>query len=84
MELANLLRAGDFALFETHLKSLVQFYNQAAGGNCEPSLMYRALSAIEAVLITINQRRYEVINIPRDFCAYQCTSSWVVIISYLL
>ena len=58
MELANLLRAGDFALFETHLKSLVQFYNQAAGGNCDPSLMYRALSAIEAVLITINQNWY--------------------------
>ncbi len=54
MELAKLLRAGDFAVFETHLKSLVQFYNQAAGGNCEPSLMYRALSAMEAVLITIN------------------------------
>ena len=55
VELANLLRAGDFTVFETHLKSLVHFYNQAAGGNCEPSLMYKALSAIEAVLITINQ-----------------------------
>lgn len=58
MELANLLRAGDFAAFEIHLKSLVQFYNQAAGGNCEPALMYRALSAIEAVLLTINENWY--------------------------
>ena len=22
------------------------------------------------------QRRYEIINIPRDFCPYQCTSPW--------
>ena len=58
VELASLLGAGDFAEFETHLKSLVQFYNQAAGGNCEPALMYRALSAMEAVLSTINQYWY--------------------------
>ena len=24
-----------------------------------------------------SQRRYGIINIPRDFCAYQCTSWWV-------
>ena len=22
------------------------------------------------------QRRYEIISIPREFCAYQCASSW--------
>lgn len=58
MELASLLRAGDFATFESQLKSLVIFYNQAAGGNCDPALMYRALSAIETVLLTINENWY--------------------------
>ena len=27
--------------------------------------------------MNIKQRRYEIINIPHDFCAYQSTSSWV-------
>ena len=56
LELVHLLSAHDFVGFETHLKSLVQFYNQASN-NCEPALMYRALSAMEAVLITINEKR---------------------------
>ena len=25
----------------------------------------------------VGQRRYEVIKIPCDFCAYQCVSLWV-------
>ena len=54
--LALLLVNRDFSGFETHLKSLVQFYNQATK-NCDPSLMYKALSAMEAVFIKINDNR---------------------------
>ena len=61
MELARLLVKRDFVKFEAHLKSLVQFYNQAVNNvNCEPAHMYRALHAMEAVLITINEYRLAV------------------------
>ena len=54
MLLARLLLNHDFDGFEAHLKSIVQFYNQATN-NCDPALMYRALSAMEAVLVTIHE-----------------------------
>ena len=28
-------------------------------------------------ITALNQRRYEIVNIPHDPCAYQCASSWV-------
>lgn len=73
MLLAGLLLNHDFVGFETHLKSLVQFYNQATN-NCDPSKMYRALSAMEAVLITINERR-----LVSPFILYYQTTSYGVI-----
>ena len=28
-------------------------------------------------MLTLGQRRYEIINIPHDLCEYQCVSLWV-------
>ena len=49
--------------------------------HCNMRLLYLDTMLV-AVERSYDQRKYEIINIPRDFCTYQYTSSWVWMTSY--
>lgn len=55
--LTQLVRALNFDAFEFHLRSLKDFYAHGAGTN-DVANMFRVLSSLESVLLSITKCRY--------------------------
>ena len=54
--LTQLARASKFDLFELHLRSLQEFYAMSSSSS-EANNMYRVLSSLESVLLSITKVR---------------------------
>ena len=49
-------------------------FSPLENGNISPTIIWPGTHPLPTLTY---QRRYEIINIPHDSCAYQCVSSWV-------